>query len=303
MLSEIELFYVKLAMQARKLLSIILMLSAIWLIVFQYSRSTSRTPLVPQREQWRPSLAWIDTIDKAMPVVTSYIKSQRGSHDEKVVKGVDEFVRDRFVHGISHTSWRENWALAALGGAPPYGLSVPIGADSILRHRHAMCSQQSIIFMELLHRFNMHYAAVRFVWPNAEPAGRGHFAVAAKVDGYWRYYDSDLEAANAPLIRDILNGSAAPDTYPGNPWWVPKMQYAAKHGGIVVDSFDTHPGPRGLLFQKITVIFSDFTPVIILLIALLNWPGVISKLRDKLLNQKKIVEGVDVLKKLSSVVD
>lgn len=269
-------------MKIRKLISIILISLAICLVTFQYSDNKTRTPLRPQKEQWRSSLAWIDTIDKAMPVVKRYIKSQHGSHDDKVVKGIDEFVRDRFVHGVSHTSWRENWALAALGGVPPYGLSAPIGTDSILQHRHAMCSQQSIIFMELLHRFSMHYAAVRFAWPNDEPTSRGHFAVTAKVDGHWRYYDSNLEAANAPLIRDILNGSAVSDTYPGNPWWVPKMQYAAKHGGIIVDSFDTHPGSRGLLLQKITLIFSNITSLIMLLIAFLNWPGVMSKMGKKI---------------------
>jgi len=289
-------------MNIRKIISIILILAAILLVVFQYSSSKIRTSLGPQKEQWRYSLAWIDTIDKAVPVVARYIRRQNGSHDEKVVKGIDEFVRDRFVHGVSHTSWRENWALSALGGAPPYGLSVPIGVDSILRHRHAMCSQQSIVFMELLHRFGMHYAAVRFSWPNAEPAGRGHFAVTAKVDGHWRYYDSNLEAANAPLIRDILNGEAASDTYPGNPWWVPKMQYAAKHGGIVVDSFDTHPGPRGLLLQKITLIFSELTPVIILLIAFLNWPGVMSRMSNKTSKTNQKSEDITTLGELSTEV-
>ena len=266
-------------MLIRKSLSVILIFAAVLLIAFQYSPSGVRTPLRPQNEQWQPSLTSIDTMDKAMPIVTRLIQAQQGSREEKIVKGIDEFVRDRFVHGISHTSWRENWALAALGGAPPYGLSVPLGTDSILRHRHAMCSQQSIIFMELLRRFDMHYAAVRFAWPSADPTGRGHFAVAAKVDGRWRYYDSNLEAANAPLIRDILNGSAASTTYPGNPWWVPKMQYAAKHGGIIVDSFDTHPGPRGLLLQQFTSIISDLTPAILALIALLIWPGVVTRLR------------------------
>ena len=266
-------------MLTRKILSILLICVAVMLVAFQYSPVGTKTPLRPVNEQWQSRLAGIDTIDKAMPIVNALINEQRGSREEKVVKRIDQFVRDRFVHGISHTSWRENWVLAVLGGAPPYGLRVPIGTDSILRHRHAMCSQQSIIFMELLRRFDLHYAAVRFTWPNTDPTSRGHFAVAAKVDGHWRYYDSNLEAANAPLIRDILNGSAAATTYPGNPWWVPKMQYAAKHGGILVDSFDTHPGPRGLILQRLTAIFSELTPALLALVAFLIWPGVIRRLR------------------------
>lgn len=255
-------------------LSFVLIFVAAVLLMFQHGEAPRKSRLQPVGESYRSELSWVNSISEARMVAWSYIQRQSGTSDERIVAGVDAFVRDRFSHGISHVAGHENWILAAAGGVPPFGLNVPVDVDSILQHRHAMCSQQSIVFMQLLENFGMHYAAVRFSWPNEVASDRGHFAVAAKVDGIWRYYDSDLEAAYAPPVREILNGRAIERTYPGHPWWVPHMKVAALQGTILMDSVDAHPGPRGLFVQRLTKLLSLLTPLILAIIATLVWPGV-----------------------------
>jgi hypothetical protein len=248
------------------ILAILCIACAIVLAAFQYSLPPAKQPVSLPVERWRSSLTRVASVEEAMPVVWDYIQRQSGTDQERTVRGVDAFVRDRFLHGFSYTPWRENWLLAALGSISPFQLNVPVDPDSILQHRHAICSQQSIVFMELLRRFHIDYAAVRFKWPDPDPFSRGHFAVAAKVDGRWRFYDPDMEAAAAPLVANVVNGSAVATLYPQNPVLTRRMRYAATHGGIIVTDVNRHPGPRGYLLQRVTKWISVASPLILLLL-------------------------------------
>lgn len=258
--------------------STLVIFCAVVLFLFQHAYAPTKRRLDESDERWLPDLIVVDSLDKATIVARQYISRERGTEDERVVRGVDHFVRDRFKHGFSYTPYHENWILASLGSAPPYEFSVPVNANSILRHRRAMCSQQSIVFMELLKHFGVEYAAVRMDWPASNIYDQGHFAVAAKIDGRWRYYDADLESKTAPPISDVLTGSAVPDMYPNKPKLVQDIRYAAANNGIQVTDLNQHPGPRGLLFQRVTKVASDATPLFMLIVALLIWPGTLQRL-------------------------
>lgn len=215
-------------------------------------------PLAPTGERWNANLFHVQSIEAAIPVVNQYISKERGTREERIADGIDDFVRDRFVHGVPHEPIQENWA-ARLAGIAWDNLSVPVTVEGILHHRHAMCSEQSIVFMALLQRYGLEYGSVLFRWPDPDPLNRGHFAVAARVDGVWRYYDSDLEARfpGTDLSR-ILDGSAVPALYAHNPRTVEKMRYAASHGGIRLAHVNQNPAPRGALFEKATRWFSKW---------------------------------------------
>jgi hypothetical protein len=235
---------------------------------------TNRPPLPkrsipPVEEQWVPDLARVQSMDAAMPIVRNYIAKQQGTREERIAKGVDEFVRDRFVHGFSYTPPNDDWLLNFIEAMAKRDLTVPVKPDDILKHRRAMCSQQSIIFMELLRRFNMEFGAVLMSWPDADRYNRGHFAVAAKVDGKWRYFDSNIEAATAPLVSQVIDGTAVADLYPTKPLMVKRLQYAAAHGRIRLDHVNDYPAPRGLAMQETTRFLSTSTPFFLSLFGLL----------------------------------
>ena len=202
-------------------------------------------------EDWRPELSRVRSIDAAMQVLPAYVAREQGSRDARVTAAVDHFVRDRFVHGTSLISYHHNW-LAALSGTVWINLRMPVLPDDILHHRRAMCSQQAIVFMEMLKRSGIRYASVLIVWPG--PNGQeGHFAVAARVDGRWLYFDPDREAAQPGVpVASVIDGSALARLYGSKPRLLAQLRYAAAHHSISLAHVDAYPAPRGGLFQRVT---------------------------------------------------
>jgi pimeloyl-ACP methyl ester carboxylesterase len=59
----------------------------------------------------------------------------------------------------SYTPPNDDWLLNLIEVIAKRDLAVPVKPNDILKHRRAMCSQQSIVFMELLRRFNIEFGA------------------------------------------------------------------------------------------------------------------------------------------------
>lgn len=209
-------------------------------------------------ESWDPRLARVQSIDQAMQVLPSYIARQHGSRDARIASGVYMFVRQRFFHDWSYLTYRENW-LAALSGLVWINLREPVLPDDILKHRRAICSQQAIVMIELLRQYGIRHAAVTMSWPDPDPAERGHFTVAALIDGRWMYFDPDQEppVMDVPVDR-VQDGTALQMLYGGKPDLLKKMNYAAAHGNIRMEHVDAFPAPNGGLFQEVTGFLSAY---------------------------------------------
>ena len=186
-----------------------------------------------------------------MQILPVYIEHQRGTREERITAGIDQFVRDRFFHGISLFSVQENW-IAALSGAVWINLRNPVRPDDILKHRRAICSQQAIVFMELLKRFGIEYGSVMFSWPGVG-GDQGHFAVAARVDGEWQFFDPNLEAAGMRVpLASVISGERLQELYAGRPEYDSRLQHAAANGNIKLAHVNQFPAPRGAAFQAVS---------------------------------------------------
>ncbi len=222
-------------------------------------------------EDWRPAASRVRSIDEAMRVMPLYIAREHGSREAREASAIDHFVRDRFFHQPSYLSFRQDW-VAATAGLFWINLRVPVLPDDILRHSRAICSQQAIVFMELLKRFGIHYAAVVMSWPSDDPAARGHFALAARVDGRWLYFDTDQEAERAGVpVERVIDGSALPVLYARKPALLAQMLRAAAHGQIRIEHVDEFPAPRGGLFQIATEWLSAWGWLVFGLLAAFFW--------------------------------
>lgn len=228
---------------------------------------------VNAQEQWRSDFAAIRTIDDALPIIQQYSKNQTGTREERITKAIDQFIKDRFVFGFSYISPKENWLIYLFGIIFGSSYTVPVDPNDILKHPQAMCSQQSIVFMELLRRYNIQYGAVLFNWPDSDPGKRGHFAVAARVDGVWRYFDADLETKGSPPVSTVIDGSALASLYRDKPAMAAKMRYAARHHGISLEHINEYPAPRGRALQVLTNWVSYLMPFMLLFAGLALWPG------------------------------
>jgi hypothetical protein len=203
-------------------------------------------------EAWKPRLADVKTVDDALKILPSYAAREHGSRDARIAFGIDRFVRDRFLHGPSLLNVRHNW-LAGLAGLVWINLRMPVLPDEILHHRRAICSQQAIVFMALLKHSGIDYGSVLIAWPEGGEGEAGHFAVAARVDGRWLYFDPDQEAAvPATPLQSVIDGSALPRLYGAKPALLARMRAAAAEGRIRLARVDQDPAPRGALFQRVT---------------------------------------------------
>lgn len=111
-----------------------------------------------------------------------------------------DIVVQRFYHGYSKYNIRDNY-IAFLAGRYIWedflGIVIP---DDILQHNEALCSQQAIVFMELLKNKGH---KVRSVLLNR------HFCAEVFYDNSWHYYDPDKEPnfsqQTRPGIKELMN--------------------------------------------------------------------------------------------------
>jgi hypothetical protein len=243
--------------------------------IFGFMTLVGRAAAVPVRpvpavlaEQWRPELARVRSVDDAMDILPAYVAREQGSREARTAKAINQFVQERFFHGTSELTYRQNW-LARFAGAGWLDLRVPVMPDDILQYRRAICSQQAIVFMELLRRHGLHYASVLISWPSAKGGSVGHFAVAARVDGRWLYFDPDQEARQAGVpIERVMDGSALAQLYGGKPELLAGLRDAAARGTIRLAHVDAFPAPRGGLFQTVTKWLSAYGWLLFALMAL-----------------------------------
>ena len=100
-----------------------------------------------------------------------------------------EIVKRRFYHGISHYSVHENWIAAFLGQCFWSHFSAIVEPDDILLHNEALCSQQAIVFTELLQRKGI---TTRWVGIGKKE-GPGHFLSEVYYNNDWHLYDVNKE--------------------------------------------------------------------------------------------------------------
>ena len=109
-------------------------------------------------------------------------------------------VAQRFYHGYACYNIRNSW-VAFFAGAFVWGdfcgIVIP---DDILKYNGALCSQQAIVFGELLKRKGY---KIRKVILN------GHFCKEVFYDNSWHFYDPDMEPdfpkdMQRPDIKDLI---------------------------------------------------------------------------------------------------
>lgn len=186
-----------------------------------------------------------------IPAIRAYLlKNYPMTTQAEKARAIDDFLRRKFSHTYSSYSFHENW-IAWLAGLFWFDLRSPVDPHEIVRYAVAGCSQQGLVFQHLLNSFGMEYATVGFKHPH-------HFAVAAKIDNRWYYFDSDLEPRNSGLVplASILEGSALERIFIGP---VVKL-FEAKHPQAKrwVMNENRYPAMRGYTFQKVAKFTSQF---------------------------------------------
>lgn len=160
-----------------------------------------------------------------------------------------ETVENRFYHSYSHYSLDENW-IAALGGRyVRYDVSAIVSADDILKYPMAACSQQSIVLMNIFKAKNIPYRKVGF---------DGHYAVEAKINNQWIFFDANLEPQKGQNMQrfDYLLQSDHMSHYYKDV--LTPVQITTVFNHVVTGELNADPAPRIRSFHTITRILSHW---------------------------------------------
>ena len=109
---------------------------------------------------------------------------------------VSDVVRNRFYHCYSYYSLKENWIAALCGKFIWQDLSAIVIPDDILKYSMGGCSQQCIVLMEFFRRKRIDFKKVSY---------DHHFAMEAKLNDSWIYFDPDMEPPYTDGTRYGLN--------------------------------------------------------------------------------------------------
>lgn len=143
------------------------------------------------KEMFNPDLKRLNSIDKVIAYSDSvYADLKLPLFDTaSYVRVVNRTVKSRFYHGLSSYSLSENWISYLLGKLCWSHLSAIVNPEDILKYPEGLCSQQNIVFMEVLKNKKITYRAVGL----GTSEGPGHFLIEVMYGSKWHLFDVDLE--------------------------------------------------------------------------------------------------------------
>lgn len=220
------------------------------------------------KELFLPQLKRLNSIDKVINYTDSvYRELNLTSFDtSKYVRIVSGTVKRRFYHGISNYSLSENWILHLLGKICWSHVSAIVNPEDILKYPEGLCSQQNIVFMEVLKRKGITTRSVGL----GTKEGPGHFLSEVLYESKWHLYDVDVE----PNWMATSFNHESLEVLLGNKQELYKI-YEGRITKDVIDKIITKvhygvsnefPAKHMLLFHQITKLVTYLLPIFFLLI-------------------------------------
>lgn len=205
-----------------------------------------KPPAYTHSELFDPSLCKLNTIAKLEHYADSQATAQQiqiGSL--KYGLQVATILRNRFYHGFSTYSLKENWIASVSQVVFGYGLGNPVLPDDILKHPYAGCSQQAIVLMKVMKDKKIPYRSVGF--PH-------HYATELYFNHNWYYFDPDMEPSIKPRERMEKNWKDTSD-YIKKYYHVGEEKINWALGNALpakLGSVNASPAPRAAFFQLTT---------------------------------------------------
>lgn len=227
---------------------------------------TSKNGKKVENELFKSELIYLNSIDKVVSHADSLYKLTNiiGFDTAKYVQIVSETIKQRFSYGLLHYKFSENW-IAALSGKLFWShLSAVVDSDDILKHSEGLCSQQTIVFMEVLKRRGINVRSVGL----GEVKGPGHFLCEVHYENSWRLHDVTKE----PQWSKIVNHHESMEYYLANK----DSLYAVYENRIKRKEFDKimkkvvygkvneFPAKKMALLHQITLLITYILPLFFL---------------------------------------
>lgn len=209
----------------------------------------------PKRaEHFDASLSRLNSIEKLSAYADSIAAFQQiNPTDPRYLLLLEKVTAERFYHGFSHYTVKENWSAAIGEKVFGNGLSCIVKPEDIMKKPKGACSQQSIVMMALLRKKHIDYRKVGF--PH-------HFAVGARFKDKWYFADADQEPDIPLAARQRENWKGEADNlkpyYNSNVY--PNLDFGFGVRQIVeTGSVNEVPARRLSFFHSFTLLCSRFS--------------------------------------------
>jgi hypothetical protein len=158
-------------------------------------------------DEFDPSFAYLNTMEKLETYVDMlYKQGNYDPNDPSIYPELAEsVVRKRFYHGVSEYGAGRNYVAGVIAKCTKYNLDAIVVPDDILKYPYALCSQQSLVMMELLKKKGYEYRKVGFY---SKELGSGHYAFEVKYNNNWHFFDPNMEPDAQLLNKNNRPGIA-----------------------------------------------------------------------------------------------
>ncbi|MBC7694088.1 MAG: transglutaminase domain-containing protein [Burkholderiales bacterium] len=177
------------------------------------------------------------------------------------VKATSDIVKKRFYHGLSEYTLKDNWITYIGGHFFWKHLIAIVDPDDILDYTEGLCSQQTIVFLEILKRKGI---TTRWVGLGYKE-GPGHFLAEIYYQGKWHMYDVDMEPKWKKITHDhesVAYYRQHPDSlflaYEGI---LSRLQYDKFMEKVKYGNANEFPAKNMLLFHRATKIITYLIPI------------------------------------------
>lgn len=234
-------------------------------------------------EQFDPRLLYLNNIDK----MQFYIDSVYEANNSRIfdtalyVQTVSSVVKQRFYRDLSNYKISENWISVILGELIWPHLSAIVKPNDILMYPNGLCSQQTIVFMELLKLKNINVRSVGLGYKE----GPGHFLCEVYYNNSWRLHDVTFEpkwikASNIHESMDyyLINKDSLYLVYETR---IPRNVFDKITERIEYGQLNVFPARKMLIFHNVTKTVTYILPILLLLFSILLYK-----------NKKKNIKGM-----------
>ena len=220
-----------------------------------------------KKELFDPNLVRLNSMDRIIPYIDSLYTSQADSKLDTAtyVSIASETIKERFCFGLSNYTISDNW-IAYLSGKIVWSHFLGIvDPNEILKHPCGLCSQQTIVFMEILKQKDIKVRSVGL----GPKEGPGHFLCEVFYNGSWHLHDVTME----PVWKNIANHHKSIDYYLQNKdslYMAYQVQYNKPLFYKLLEKVELgktseFPAKKMILFHKITMLFTYIIPLFFLL--------------------------------------
>ena len=195
-----------------------------------------------------------------------------------------DIVKKRFFHGLSVYSFKDNWITYVFGKLFWSHLNAIVDPDDILDYPEGLCSQQTIVFLEILKRKGIQTRWVGLGYKE----GPGHFVAEVFYESNWHLYDVNMEPKWEKIVNHHksigyykINPDSLYTTYEGilDKTVFYKIMQKVKYGNV-----NEFPAKKMLLFHQLTKLLTYILPAffLILIIITMNRKEIPAKILKKL---------------------